>query len=29
VKRFEDAQKNVLALAALFRSDFDKVIVHR
>ena len=29
VKRFEDAQKNALALRALFRPDFDEVMVHR
>ena len=29
VKRFEDAQKNILALRALFRPDFDEVLVHR
>ena len=29
VKRFEDAQKNVLALRALARPDFDEVMVHR
>ena len=29
VKRFEDAQKNALALRALVRPDFDEVMVHR
>jgi hypothetical protein len=29
VKRFEDAQENVLTLRALFQPDFDEVMVHR
>ena len=29
VKRFEDAQKNALALRALVRPDFDEVMMHR